>query len=108
MKIKSWSVSNHQLAFVVETNGDVYPSCQLNGVSSNSKEAGYYLFRISPRKSYKLVCKSVFDTKVYRIQQTFVSPGSFISLRSVFFPCHSCRTCRRRRVDYSSVIVALE
>lgn len=108
MKIKSWSVSNHQLAFVVETNGDVYPSCQLNGVSSNSKEAGYYLFRISPRKSYKLVCNSVFDTKVYRIQQTFVSPGSFISLRSVFFLVIVVALAGAVALNYSSVIVALE
>ena len=106
--MRSWSVSNHQLAFVVETNGDVYPSCQLNGASSNSKEAGYYLFRICPRTSYKLVCKSVFDTKVYRIQQTFVSPGSFISLRSVFFLVIVVALTGAVALNYSSVIVALE
>ena len=108
MRIKSWRMANHQLSFVITTNSDFYPSCQLNGVDSHSKGDGNYKFPISSGTSYKLVCKSVFDVKVYKIQQVFFSPRNGISIRSVFMLLVISVIVVAVALNYDSIVVALK
>lgn len=74
MKVTRWNKTQSLLSFTISTNHVQYPTCLLNGNLPESgifQYNGEYSYKIQTEKYYYLVCRILYDTKEYILEDSF-------------------------------------
>ena len=74
MKVTRWNKTQSFLSFTISTNHIHYPTCLLNGKLPESRIFQYngeYSYNIQTGKYYYLVCRILYDTKEYILEDSF-------------------------------------